>query len=314
MKLVLGIDAGGTTTDAIVCTADGAVVGVGSAGPGNWEEIGVEAAIAAIVAATESAGTEPRKLHSAGLALAGVDFPGDAELLDPALKSVGMPRRRLIVNDAFAALRAGSPSGVGVVSCAGTGCVSAGRAADGRTFRTLAIGYGEAGGSYELAREAVHAMARFYHGTGPATTLTDLLPHALGMRDANALFRAISRDDYVPAPSLARTVLDAAIDGDEVAQGIAATTGTGLAFAAYGVAARLSMEEPFTVVRSGGVHRAGCRSLDDAFEAEIAARLPRCPIHMLRALPAAGAALLALDELGRVDVAVHERLLQAAAR
>ena len=45
---------------------------------------------------------------------------------------------------------------------------SAGQAPDGRTFRTLAIGYGEAGGSYELAREAVHAMARFYHGTGPA--------------------------------------------------------------------------------------------------------------------------------------------------
>ena len=123
LKLVLGIDAGGTTTDAIVCTADGAVVGVGSAGPGNWEEIGVEAAIAAIVAATESAGTEPRKLHSAGLALAGVDFPGDAELLDPALKSVGMPRR-LIVNDAFAALRAGSPTGVGVV-CAPARAASA---------------------------------------------------------------------------------------------------------------------------------------------------------------------------------------------
>ncbi len=314
MKLVLGIDAGGTTTDAVVCTAGGAVVGIGSAGPGNWEEIGVDGAIAAIVAATTAAGTEPSALYSAGLALAGVDFPGDAELLDPGLKSVGMPRRRLIVNDSFAALRAGSPTGVGVVSCAGTGCVSAGRSADGRVFRTLAIGYGEAGGSYELAREAVHAMARFYHGTGPATTLTELLPEALGLRDADALFRAISRDDYVPAPSLARTVLGAAIAGDEVARQIAARAGTGLAFAAYGVAARLGMEESFTVVRSGGVHRAGCRSLDDAFEAEVAVRLPRCPIAMLTAPPAAGAALLALDALGRVDVGVHERLLQEASR
>ena len=315
MKLVLGIDAGGTSTDAVVCTTDGAVVGVGSAGPGNWEEIGVEGAISAIVAAIAAAGTEPRALHAAGLALAGVDFPGDAELLDPALQSVGLPRRRLIVNDAFAALRAGSPDGVGVVSCAGTGCVSAGRAADGRTFRTLAIGYGEAGGSYELAREAVHAMARFYHGTGPATTLTELVPEALGMRDANVLFRAISRDDYVPVPSLARTVLDAAMAGDEVAQQIAATAGTGLASAADGVAARLSMAEPFTVVRSGGVHRAGCRGLDDAFAAEIAARLPSCPLHLLTTPPAAGAALLALDRLGRVDGAVRERLLaEAAAR
>ncbi|MDX6376802.1 MAG: hypothetical protein QOE98_1105 [Gaiellaceae bacterium] len=312
MKLVLGIDAGGTSTDALVCTPDGAVVGVGSAGPGNWEEVGVDAAISAILAATTAAGTEPGALHSAGFALAGVDFEGDVELLDPALKSIGMPRRRLIVNDSFAALRAGSPTGIGVVSCAGTGCVSAGRSPDGRMFRTLAIGYGEAGGSYELARAAVHAMARFYHGTGPATTLTELLPEALGMRDASALFRAISRDDYVPSPSLARVVLGAAIAGDEVAEQIAATAGTGLAFSAYGVAARLSLEEPFCVVRSGGVHRAACRPLDEAFEAEIASRLPACPVTMLTAPPAAGAALLALDRFGRVDVAVHERLLEEA--
>jgi N-acetylglucosamine kinase-like BadF-type ATPase len=314
LKLVLGIDAGATSTDAVVCTTEGAVVGVGSAGSGNWEEVGVDAAISAIVAATTAAGTEPGALHSAGFALAGVDFPGDLELLDPALRSAGMPRRRLIVNDAFAALRAGSPTGVGVASCAGTGCVSAGRSPDGRTFRTLAIGYGEAGGSYELAREAVHAMARFYHGTGPATTLTKLLPEALGMRDANALFRAISRDDYAPSPSLARVVLGAAIAGDEVAVQIAAAAGTGLAVAASGVATRLGLERPFCVVRSGGVHRARCRPFDEAFEAEIAVRLPGCPITMLTAPPAAGAALLALDRLGRVDVAVHERVLEEAVR
>jgi N-acetylglucosamine kinase-like BadF-type ATPase len=314
LKLVLGIDAGATTTDAVVCTADGTVTGLGSAGPGNWEEVGVEAAVAAIVAAVRAAGAEPRELHAAGLALAGVDFPGDAELLEPALQAAGMPRRRVVVNDAFGALRAGSPDGVGVVSCAGTGCVSAGQAPDGRTFRTLAIGYGEAGGSYELAREAVHAMARYYHGTGPATTLTDRLPAALGLPDANALFRAISRDDYAPSPSLARLVLDAAIAGDEVATDIVATAGTGLAFAASGVAARLALEEPFTVVRSGGVHRAGCRALDDAFHAEIQLRLPRCSVRLLSEPPAAGAALLALDRLGRVDVAVRERLLREAVR
>jgi glucosamine kinase len=314
LKLVLGIDAGATTTDAVVCTPDGAVVGVGSAGPGNWEEIGVEEAVAAIVAAVRAAGTEPRSLHAAGLALAGVDFPGDAELLEPGLKAAGMPRRRVVVNDSFGALWAGSPDGVGVVSCAGTGCVSAGQAPDGRTFRTLAIGYGEAGGSYELAREAVHAMARFYHGTGPATTLTERLPAALGLPDANALFRAISRDDYSPAPSLARVVLDAAIDGDAVAEQIAATAGTGLAFAAYGVAARLGLLLPFTVVRSGGVHRAGCRALDDAFHAEIRLRLPTCPVHLLEEPPAAGAALLALGRLGRVDGTVRERLLREAVR
>ena len=314
MKLVLGIDAGGTTTDALVCTLDGAVVGVGSAGPGNWEEIGVDAAVGAIVAATGAAGTTPRAVHAAGLALAGIDWPGDEQLLGPALKASGMPRRSVLVNDAFAALRAGSPDGVGIVSCAGTGCISAGRAPDGRTFRTLAVGYGEWGGAWELAREAVHAIARARHGTGPPTALTERVPAALALRDADDLFRAIARDDYHPDPSLARVVLTAADDGDAVAIQIAAAGGTGLAISAAAVAARLELEAPFPVVRSGGVHRAGCAALDRAFETEIELRLPGCEVRMLAVPPAAGAALLALDELGPVDVGVHHRLLEEAVR
>ena len=75
----------------------------------------------AVLAATAAAGTAPERVHAAGLALAGVDWPGDEEALSEALRAAGMPRRHVVVNDAFAALRAGSPDGVGVVSCAGTG-------------------------------------------------------------------------------------------------------------------------------------------------------------------------------------------------
>lgn len=314
MTLVLGIDAGGTTTDAIVCTPDGEVVGAGCAGPGNWEEVGTDAAIAAVVAATVAAGVEPGVLHAAGLALAGVDFPGDEELLDPLLGAAGLPARRVIVNDAFAALRAGTDDGVGIVSSAGTGCVSAGRAADGRTFRTLAIGFGEAGGSWELSREAVHAMARHHHGTGPATVLSERIPAALGLVDADALFRAISRDDLVPPPSLARVVLATAADGDPVAVAIAAEAGRGLAELAAGVVSRLGMAPPVVIVRSGGVHRAGCRPLDEAFAATVEELLPGSRSPLLTAPPAAGAALLALDSLGPVAPEVHRRLLEEAAR
>jgi N-acetylglucosamine kinase-like BadF-type ATPase len=314
VKLVLGIDAGGTTTDALVCTPDGRLVGVGSAGPGNWEEIGVEAAVRAIVAATAAAGTTPRDVHAAGLALAGIDWPGDEQLLEPALKASGMPRRRVLVNDAFAALRAGAPDGVGIVSCAGTGCISAGRAPDGRSFRTLAVGYGEWGGAWELAREAAHAIARARHGTGPPTALSERVPNLLGLHDEEDLFRAIARRGYHPDPSLARVVLQAANEGDPVARQIAAAGGTGLAASAAAVAARLELEPPFLVVRSGGVHRAGCAALDAAFTAEIEARLPGCEVRMLSVPPAAGAALLALDELGHVAPSVHHRLLEEAAR
>jgi len=314
VKLILGVDAGGTTTDAIVCTPDGAVIGAGSAGCGSWEEVGLEAAVAAVLAATTAAGTTPERVHAAGLALAGVDWPGDEKVLSDALRAAGMPRRHVVVNDAFAALRAGSPDGVGVVSCAGTGCITAARSPDGRVFRTLAVGYGEWGGSWELAREGVHAVARARHGTGPPTALTERIPQALGLPDADALFRAIAREDYHPEPSLARVVLGAAGDGDSVAILIAAAGGDGLARSAAAAAARLELEPPVLVVRSGGVHRAGCTALDDAFAAGVADLMPGCEVRLLAASPATGAALLALDQLGRVAPSVHHRLLEEAVR
>src|SRR5262245_32922266 len=134
------------------------------------------------------------------------------------------------------------------------------------------------------------------------------------MPDADDLLRAIAREDYDPDPSLARVVLQAADEGDSVAIEIAEAGGTGLAISAAAVAVRLELEPPFRVIRSGGVHRAGCAALDQAFATEIEERLPGCEVRMLTVPPAAGAALLALDELGRVPASVHHRLLEEAAR
>ena len=133
------------------------------------------------------------------------------------------------------------------------------------------------------------------------------------MPDANALFRAISRDDYSPSPLLAKVVLDAAIDGDAVASQIAATAGTGLAFAAYGVAGPAGTA---AAVHRRALGRRAPRGLPRRSTTRSTPRsgcgCPTCPVHLLEAPPAAGAALLALDRLGHVDV--HRARATAAGR
>ena len=126
------------------------------------------------------------------------------------------------------------------------------------------------------------------------------------MPDANALFRAISRDDYVPAPSLRERCWTRPIDGDEVARDRRHDRHRARVRRVWRGRAAV-MEEPFTVVRSAASTGAGCRALDDAFEAEIAARLPRCPIHLLAGAARRRRGAAGAGRLGRSTSAVHER-------
>jgi NAD(P)H-hydrate repair Nnr-like enzyme with NAD(P)H-hydrate dehydratase domain len=53
--LLLGVDGGGTTTTAILGTADGRVIGRGEAGPSNVKAVGVAAGLGALDAGSVGA-------------------------------------------------------------------------------------------------------------------------------------------------------------------------------------------------------------------------------------------------------------------
>lgn len=75
MDLVLGVDAGGTASRAVLATRDGTVVGRGSAGPGNPTAAGPAAARSIGAAVREALGEhDPASVRSgvAGIAGAGI--------------------------------------------------------------------------------------------------------------------------------------------------------------------------------------------------------------------------------------------------
>jgi N-acetylglucosamine kinase-like BadF-type ATPase len=316
--LALGVDGGGTKTDAVVCDTSGTVRGLGSASRGNWEYDGIEGATAslaeAVAMALAQAGAIASQIDSSVFALAGLDWPVDEDRLAPVVAELGLGGTTLLVNDAFAALRAGCRHEHGVVSIAGTGTVTAGRNRLGRTFRTMAIGYGERGGGSDLVREALDAIARTRHGQAPPTLLEERFLTALGLPTNDALFEAITRRGLEISSELAPLVLGAAADDDPAAVVIAHEMGDGLAHAVVGVARTLEMQDDiFEVICAGGVHAAGSVPLEAAFRETLSSSCPAAVPVTLAAPPAIGAAILALEQLVAVDVALHDRLLGGVA-
>jgi N-acetylglucosamine kinase-like BadF-type ATPase len=299
---VIGVDGGATKTDAVLLSRDGRVLGSGRSGASNWESAGLDGAVGAVAVAVDRALAEAGRAHhevaASAFALAGVDWPSDHVRLDEALGVLGLGGRRVVTNDAFAALRAGASGPVGCVSSAGTGAVAAGRNGAGETARTMAEGFGELGGAGDIVERAIWACARMRECSGPETTLASAFCRALGVSDLDHLFESIKRRGLVPGAELARLVLEHAAAGDAVAFGLLEEQGRSLADEVLGVARRLRMlDGPFELVIAGSVHLAGSPALDDAFVRRVAEGARQAQIVPLRERAVIGAGRLALDLL-----------------
>ena len=214
--LLLGVDGGGTSTEAWLAEAGGEVIGRGTSGPSNAKAVGMEAARraldAAIRAAFDEAGLEPAPVEVACLGLAGFDRPDDRAILTGWANETRVARRLVLVNDGDLVVAAGTPEGWGVGVIAGTGSIAVGRTPDGRTARAGGWGHliGDEGSAYVFVLDALRLVARRDDGRdprpGPAATdpapdpLTARLCRALGVSRASQIVTAI----YAPESTRAR--------------------------------------------------------------------------------------------------------------
>lgn len=305
-RYVVGIDAGGSKTHALIADLEGRVVGGGESGPGNWEGVGLDGAFdayaRAIDAALRMAGINRTDICAAGYALAGLDWESDVARLESVIRRLDLPGPYTLVNDAFGALRAGSTDGCGVAVIAGTGSTVAGRNRRGATFRTFGLGmhWGDFHGAAGLVWEATRAIGHAWIGRGPATALSDAFVRAYGAVDVPDLVERVSRG-AAPPPNgrLARLVFTVADAGDEVACRIVRQAGEELGLTAAAVVRKLALEhESFDLVLAGGVFRARNRLLIDALTEQVRRCAPMARVVRLEAPPVAGSLLLAFDAAG----------------
>ncbi|HVT44570.1 MAG TPA: BadF/BadG/BcrA/BcrD ATPase family protein [Thermoanaerobaculia bacterium] len=264
--LFLGIDGGGSKTEAVVVDEQMTTLGHGRAGPSNHLRVGIREASGnlgiAIHDAVRSAGLTTLDIRYAYGGIAGNDHPRHRQKIIEALR-VFFPKQNFTVDtDARIALTAGIGSGVGIVIISGTGSVAYGRNRDNREARAGGWGptIGDEGSGYAIARDGLSAVARAWDGRGPSTILTELICTRHDMCEPQDL------PYFVYAPSThaddiaeyCRLVVEAASKGDQVAIEILEREAEELGITVLAVARELDLlAEEFPVAWVGGAFNAG---------------------------------------------------------
>lgn len=297
---VLGIDAGGSKTIALLADGDGVVRGEGRAGGANLQahgELEVEKVLHAVIdEATAQRGT----LDAVCLGLAGVDREGDLAIIRGIMSRLGFKHRALIVNDALIALVAGAGQGAGLVLIGGTGSIAYGVSARGVAARAGGWGsaLGDEGSGYWIGRRALTAVTRAADGRGPATLLSALVLQHFSLSRPEQLVSEIY--DHAKGrqsiATLGEIVERARAGGDAVATEILREAAAELALAASSVVSRLGMRgEQFPTLLAGGLLK-GTAWLGAEVTRHLAEVAPRSQVARLEAEPAIGAVRLAIAE------------------
>jgi len=319
---LLALDAGGTSTRAVVLDRRGTCRGTGHAGPGNPTSSGTATALASLGRAAADAlaraGLTSDRVGGVVVAIAGAERGLPPAAFAEAVGFTGPLARLRRVGDLLAMYSSGTaePAGAGLVC--GTGSV-AGRVADGELLRVVGgSGWllGDAGSGYATGLQVVRAAVADLDGSGEPTALTAAVLAAEGVVPAAAARQG--RPEHLhelldllyarPPLSLARSapLAFAAAAGpapDPVALRIVTEAGDALA----ALLRALRLDAGTTLVAGGSTWRRGV----------VAAGAPRSPalaevLADLVVRPAEdgllGAAVLGLRLDGDVGVAAHERV------
>lgn len=187
MQKILAIDAGGTSTRAVVADEHGHCTGFGLAAGGNPISAGLETAFDSYSAAAHKAltasGTDGEAFSCILIAMAGKSGGLPLDRISHRLGSLGVHGPIDLESDLLAMFCSGTPSPQGYALVAGTGSVAA-RVREHRLERVAGgTGWllGDGGSGFWIGRRVTRAVVAAIDGVGPETALTDLLLTSLGI-------------------------------------------------------------------------------------------------------------------------------------
>src|ERR1044072_636114 len=224
---VVGVDGGGTKTEAVIIDANQRVIGEGRAGPSNPLRVGIAGAAAAVREAIDHACAAAKLLRgdliAADVGLGGARRKELRERMRETLMPLGIGDIE-VVTDADIALYGATDGAPGLVVIAGTGSICCGMNARGKKFCAGGWGpvAGDEGAGAWIARRALRAIAWASDGRGPQTLLTELACNYFHVSTADDLTTAI----YAPTitneriAGFGKDVVEAAKKKDPIAEGI----------------------------------------------------------------------------------------------
>jgi N-acetylglucosamine kinase-like BadF-type ATPase len=316
MSIVLGVDGGNSKTHAIILNECGQVLSFGRAGCGNHQRFGLQLALEEIKKSIDvallNANLTLNQIDFASYCLAGADLEEDFALLRPALAKLGFSTKYSLYNDTFAALRAGLDKNWGVVVVCGAGFNAAIKTEGGSEFAMPGLGEisGDWAGGRALGMEMIRLMMRAWDGRGEPTLLTRLLLQYYEVEDEQTLMiklyrRQISQEKIINSVPM---LFQAAEAGDQVANDLIEELAVEVGVTALALIRRFNMEEKeVEVVLGGSVFKGEGNSLIETVRKMVNAEAPLAQVKRTRFEPVAGAALLALEQIG---VCINQAILR----
>ncbi|SJN31573.1 N-acetylglucosamine kinase of eukaryotic type [Microbacterium esteraromaticum] len=319
--LLVGIDAGGTSTRAVLTNLGGECLGYGVGGRGNPISAGPDRAADGVLDAIDNAlrasGRAISDLSTVVAAMAGSRAAG-GDWLRERLVDRGFRGDLKFESDLLAAYfsAAASPFGYALVSGTGAcvirvqdGCIA--KAGDG-----LGWLLGDRGSGFSIGQAIARAAVQDLDGTGPATALTDKVLEHCGVERSREIHQGRTEDLeelitalYARPPIELAALAPFAFEmSDAVATDILAAAGEHLADTLASV-----LEGPGPLAIGGGV-LARTGPVRDAFLARLGGAVEGLEIRVVRD-GAVGAAMLAVRAAGGViDDQLLGRLTTTVAR
>ncbi len=292
-RLALGIDGGGTKSDAVLIDERGNVLGWGRGGTGQTLWAGRDAALENFSLAIREAlgGRRPCDLWVAGLH-------------DPVLDRLDLKETSIHHVHAGELTRgfATALETSGILVLSGTGSFVAALTEDGKHFSLDGLGpvLGDRGSGHQIGLMGMRAAMASSWGPERKTTLEQLVPQELGVTNTNEVFNLVYYEQIGRSriASAARAVIRAAEAGDRIAWKIVVEAADDISETLGDVVNGLHLEESdCALVASGGIAQSSGIFWDRVCERALEIAPNVRPIQP-RVRPCIGAALLALKEMG----------------
>ena len=297
MAIIVGVDAGASHSTVVVAQDDLTVRGRADGPPAAMKPGGAAAAAAVI------ADTARRAFAQAGFDLpadravvgaAGAGRVQEQEALAAAVRDAGVARSAHVLPDGEVALAAVFDRGPGIIVNASTGSIAFARDPSGQLHRSGGYGWqlGDEGGGYWLGRRALDAAARAQDGRAEGSTLLARLLASLGLRRFDDLVRWSVTATPAQVAALAPHVLNAAREGEAVAQRAATDAGRELVGLVAALERHFPGTEPISIATAGGL-LLPTSPVAVAFKEILTVEMPRAHLIATRIDSAVGALRLA---------------------
>ncbi|MBN2008642.1 hypothetical protein JW960_04760 [candidate division KSB1 bacterium] len=250
-NFVIGVDGGGTKTEAVLVTQGGNIISRALGGSTNYQAVGGDKLKREILNMIDKllkgANVPPAKITNIFLGLAGAGRKSDQETIERLFKDTEFQNSIVVDSDAIIALSGAFANQPGIILIAGTGAICFGRNSGGRVVRSGGWGYllGDEGSGYYIGREAILAALKDLDGRGDRTSLRKEIEVKFQLRNIDEIIPRVYQQkiDRVAIADLTPMVFDEAKKGDEVAQMIIKQAGSELGKLAKSVAQKLGFSD-----------------------------------------------------------------------